>query len=383
VELSLTEEQALIRDSARKFVASNAQVAASMASQGERESRDAPWSDLASQGFLAIALPAEYGGVGGAAELAIVCREFGRGPLREDYISSAIFPGQLLVAGGTAEQQAALLPKIARGELITAVACYEADGNLDVLTPATKAGRRGRNYVLNGRKCLVLSGQDADLLIVSVRIEDDTHADNCSLFLLEPERPGVSLVELPLLDGTRGVDVNLQDVQVDRSNLLGMEGNGSASLRQALRYATLAACSEIAGAVSKALELTVEHVRNRKQFGVALADFQVVRAKLADMAMDCETAWAAVCTLIASFDDARQYDPQMTTAMAKVVVDDVGQRVCGQAIQLHGAMGITEECGVGRYYKRAMLTRALYGSAPSRLLEYSRGIAQMLQESPV
>ncbi|MFZ0500937.1 MAG: acyl-CoA dehydrogenase family protein [Steroidobacteraceae bacterium] len=378
MELSLSEEQELIRDSARKFVAGTPLANEPTVGGGDGSARAALWRELASHGFLAIGLPPEYGGLGGAAELAIVCREFGKHPLRAPYVSSAVFPGQLLAAGGSAEQKSALLPKIIRGELTAAVAYCEPDGQLDAAQPTASATRHGLDYVLNGRKCLVLNGGEAELLMVSARIDDGDLADNCALFLLERAQAGVSLVELPLLDGTRCADVNLKDVRVTRSSLVGMEGNGSASLRHALRYATLAACSEIAGAVSQALQVTVSHVRNRKQFGVALADFQAVRAKLADMAMDCEMAWAAVCTQIASFDDPGQHDPQMTAAMAKVVVDDIGQRVCGQAIQLHGAMGITEECGVGRYYKLAVLTRALYGSSPSRLLEYSRGLAQML-----
>jgi len=378
MDFNLTDEQRMIQESARRFVAEHYGV--------HRASGDgsgaARWRSLADLGFLSIGQPEEFGGIGGAVEIAIVCREFGRGPVLEPYISTALFAAQIIARAGELEKNRELLESIASGERIVSVAYRDADEAGEVGSVATLAHSVGDEFVLTGRKSLVLAAPEADLLIVSALAEgrDDWMGD-LTWFLVDPAQEGVTIKPLRLVDGSTCGEVTLDRVKVNSSKVLGREHKGLEALQQALRYATLGACSEVSGLCMAALDITSEYIKTRKQFGNALSSFQALRHKVADMAINCEMAKAAVHKLIASFQAPELHDPEMTQSLAKFVLDEIGQRVCSEAIQLHGAMGLTEECAIGRYYARATLIRSLYGATSSHLTNYARLLIAGLEQT--
>lgn len=366
MDFDLTDEQRMIQESARRFVAEHCKVDRSDAD------RSARWRTLAELGFLAIALPEEFGGIGDVVELAIVCREFGRGPMLEPYIGTALFAGQIIAHAGDAAQKRELLTAITSGERIVSVAHRDADVAGEVGSVPALARCDGDDFILTGRKSLVQAAPQSDLMIVTALADgrDDWMGD-LTLFLVDPAQEGVTIKPLRLVDGTWCGEVGMDAVRVKRQAILGQPHKGADALQQGLRYATLGACSEISGLCAGALENTAEYIKTRMQFGTALSNFQVLRHKIADMAIDCEMATAAVHKLLASFQAPDEHDPEMTRSLAKFSLDEIGQRVCSEAIQLHGAMGLTEECGIGRYYARATLIRALYGSTASHLANYT------------
>lgn len=376
MEFSLTEDQGMIRDSVRRFMAERytrerwGEVAAQ---QGFREEN---WKEMAELGYLAIGQPESYGGSGGPVELAVICEEFGRGLLLEPFIGTSVFAAKLIAAAGSPEQQAALLAAIMQGEKIVSVAHSEAGSGAGLKDIATTARQNGDSYVLSGRKSLVLAGPAADLLIVSARGEQ---AGEPSLFIVDPEQPGVRLTPAPMLDRTWCADVELKDVKVKAANLLGHPGSASGALNEALRYANLAVCAEMVGIIDRALEIAVEYTKTRQQFGASISTFQALRHKVADLAIDREMARSMLVILIASFQDPERYEPTMTAAMAKAHLAEIGRRVCAQAIQLHGAMGMTDECGVGRYFARANVISSLFGRADQQLQAYATLLAEHIK----
>jgi alkylation response protein AidB-like acyl-CoA dehydrogenase len=183
-----------------------------------------------------------------------------------------------------------------------------------------------------------------------------------------------------LIDGTWCGEIRFDKVRLTADRVLGTVGQGAGALHEALRYAALAACAEKVGMVLQAMLSTSEYLKIRKQFGATLSSFQALRHKIADMAIDGEMAKAALMKLVASFQAPEEHNPDMALSLAKVMLDEIGHRVCSQAIQLHGAMGLTSEFGIGRYYTRATLTRALFGSTSEHLTQYSELLAQRVRQ---
>jgi len=378
MDFNLTDEQRMIQESACRFVSEHY---ASHRAHGEGSSA-ARWRALGELGFLSIGQPEEFGGIGDAVEIAVVCQEFGRGPVLEPYIGTALFAAQIIARAGEPEKARELLAAIASGERIVSVAYRDADVAGEVGSVATLAHCVGDEFILTGRKSLVLAAPEADLLIVSALAEgrDDWMGD-LTWFLVDPAQDGVTIKPLRLVDGSWCGEVWLDHAKVSASRVLGSAHKGLDALQQALRYATLGACSEVSGLCMAALDITSEYIKTRKQFGNTLSSFQALRHKIADMAIDCEMAKAAVHKLVASFQAPELHDPEMTQSLAKFVLDEIGQRVCSQAIQLHGAMGLTEECTIGRYYARATLIRSLYGATSSHLTNYAKLLSARLEQA--
>jgi alkylation response protein AidB-like acyl-CoA dehydrogenase len=366
VDFGYTEEQVVISESARKFVEDRGR----RKTAGDLD-RDV-WNGLADYGFLSVGLPERFGGIGGPVELSIVCRAFGAGPLVEPFVGAGILPAQILAEAGTEEQKSALLPAIALGRRVVSVAYRDAPEARRSARGRTSYRKQGDSYVLNGRKCLALGAPFADQLIVSAVPAGAGAGDDesLSLFLIDSRHRNLRLAPVPLVDGVACAEVYLDDVSVGEERLIGREHDGAAALRAALRYAMLASCSQTAGAMRKALQIASDYIKVRKQFGAALSSFQVLRHKVADMAIDCEMADAAILKMIASFQVPEQHDPDLASAIAKVLVDEAGHRVCGQAIQLHGGIGMTEECDVGRYFRHVTLNKALFGGPSGHLERY-------------
>ena len=377
VDFGHTEEQVLIAESARKLVDGLGPAAV-------RAPFDpGVWRELAAQGFLSVALPERFGGVGGAAELAIICRAFGAGALREPYVGAGVFPAQLVVHAGSEAQLAVLLPAIAAGERILSVAYLDAP---EAPGPTTYR-RDGGAYVLQGRKCLALGAPAADQLIVSASRADSPEGAGLSLFLVDRQASGLHLTDTPLVDGGSCAEVWLEAVRVPEEALLGREGAAADALAAALRFATLGCCSQTAGAMGEALRITADYLKVRKQFGVTLSSFQVLRHRIADMTIDCQMAEAAILKMVASFEAPEQHDPDLALSLGKVMLSEAGHRVCSQAIQLHGGVGLTEECTVGHYFRHVTLNSALFGGPADHLARYGaqlteRGLAEAASPEP-
>ncbi|HZG33867.1 MAG TPA: acyl-CoA dehydrogenase, partial [Sphingopyxis sp.] len=216
---------------------------------------------------------------------------------------------------------------------------------------ATRAERAGDGWRVSGEKTLVLGAGGADAWLVSARDGDDI-----ALFLIGADATGVSLVSTPLHDGSAAATMFFEDAPARR-----VEGDGLAALREGLSHAILALCAELVGAMERSIEISAEYLRTRKQFGVTIGSFQSLQHRIADMTAERELARSMLLALLSSFENDDASTRARMVGGAKAFVTGAARNVCGQGIQLHGGMGMTEECAIGHYFKRAVVADLLFG----------------------
>ncbi|MCY1532653.1 Acryloyl-CoA reductase (NADH) [compost metagenome] len=208
----------------------------------------------------------------------------------------------------------------------------------------------------------MLGASDAQAFIVSARIPGTA---GISLLLVDADSPGLERQALPLHDGTWVEELNFDGVEVAADALLCEAGEGLPALREGLAHGIVTLCAELIGGMEKTLEVTADYLKVRQQFGVPIGSFQALQHRIADMAAEMEIARSMLHVALSSManDDADTRDK--TLSGAKMLIGRAARFVCGQGIQLHGGIGMTEEYLVGHYYKRAVVADLLLGSSDS------------------
>jgi alkylation response protein AidB-like acyl-CoA dehydrogenase len=269
--------------------------------------------------------------------------------------------------------RAALVPKIAAGDLLLAFAHAERQSRYDLADVATTARHDGADYILDGVKSLVIHGDCADRLIVSARLAGVRRdRDGLGLFVVDAGAAGVSRRAYPTVDGLRAAEVTLSDVRVGPDQVLGEPGKAFPLIAQVVDAAIAALAAEAVGAMAAMHELTVEYLKTRKQFGVPIGNFQVLQHRAAEMLIALEEArsMAFFATMMAEEPDPAER--RKAIAAAKVQIGRSGRFVGQQAIQLHGGIGMTMEYKVGHYFKRVTMIDAMFGDADHHLAELAR-----------
>lgn len=381
----LTEEQRMLQDSVRRFVEKRYARSAESPGEGEGGAGDGlgHWPSFAENGWLAAALPEEYGGLGGSiVDTTLICTELGRGLATEPFMGCGVLAAQTIVAGGSPEQRQRLLPALAEGSRRVALAYGESTSFGDPELVQAQAKLTEGGYVLRGRKTLVLGARGADEFIVSAALQEAPGVSaGIALFLVDARSEGLVLHSLPLLDGSQSAELELNGVVVGPEALLGDPVAAIPALRHGLAHAVAALGAELVGAMEKSIEITAEYLKVRKQFGVNIGTFQVLQHRMADMAAECEMARSMLYALLSAIeaDDADARD--RAAWQAKALIGRSAKFVCGQGIQLHGGMGMTEECGVGAFYKRAVVADVLFGSSDRQDARCAAALRQELLEA--
>lgn len=352
MEFRDNEEQSLLRSSARRFAeAPGFSGDRRLAAPSEPSTR---WQDLAQLGWLGIPLPEDVGGLAlSPIEIAILMEEFGRGLVVEPFVSTVLSGALLIDRLGDAAQRKALLPRVIAGELTLALAHEEAGtrGSLDAVT--TKAVQHGNDWMLTGRKRAVLGAPSAETILVSAQVQ----GKGISLFLLDPDSPGVSTVAYRTIDGFSAADIVLDNV---RCIPLGKPG-AAATLADLLDEIGVALAAEALGGMERVTALTVDYLKSRRQFGQPLAGFQVLRHRVAEMAGELEMARSALhygLWGLAQTDNAQR---RRAAAGAAARVLRAGRFICESGIQLHGGVGMTDASEVGHHYRRFLAIDAILG----------------------
>jgi alkylation response protein AidB-like acyl-CoA dehydrogenase len=356
------EERVMFVESANRFLADHyddrhrRRLASSADGFGLEE-----WRAYAELGWLAALLPVEHSGLGGdAQDLTILMEAVGRGLLLEPLLASLVMGARLIELAGSASQQAAILPALASGDLMLAFAHMEPAAGHDrawVHTVAEPAGAAG--YRMSGEKTQVLHGNAAQQLIVSARVTDVS--GTLGLFLIDRNASGVHIETLRAIDGRPMARVRLDGVTVSPAQRLG-SGDAEPIVEAVLDRATLGACAEALGAMSACNAATLAYLKNRKQFGRSLANFQVLQHRMVDMTI-AEVQARALIHAAAEGLDADAVERARWVSAAKIKTDESARFVCEQSIQLHGGMGMTDDLAIGHYYKRVLLLGSLFGDA--------------------
>jgi alkylation response protein AidB-like acyl-CoA dehydrogenase len=359
--LILTEEQSMLRDSARAFLNENAPVAQL---RKLRDSADPlgwsadTWQRLAEMGFTGVLVPEAQSGTGlGFVEAAVILAQVGRTLTASPLLSSAIVAVTALRQTGTAAQQAEWLPRLASGEKIATLAIDEHRKHRpDAISLA--AMRTGSGWRLDGQKTFVPDGHAADLLIVAAR----TSAQGITLFAVPRTAPGVSVERVTLVDSRYAARITFSGVSLDDAAVMGAVDGGAAALAIALDAGRLGAAAELLGLASEVFARTTDYLKGRKQFGKLIGEFQALQHRAADLYVEIEIARAAVVAAAQAFD-ADPAGAWRAVAVAKAKAGASATRAVQEGVQMHGGMGMTDEFEIGFFMKRARVLQEYLGDS--------------------
>ena len=365
MDLTLSDEQRMLRESVDRFVGETytADHRRKLANDPLGFSADI-WKQFAELGWLALPIPEGYGGLGGGAvEIGILMEAFGRGLVSEPYLSTIVIGAALISECGSEAQKQALLPKVADGSLYLAFAHSERAARFDLADVATIAKQTPEGWRLDGRKTAVLDGNAAGQFIVSARIsEGNGTAGKLCLFLVPHGAPGLTLRDFQRLGGGRACNIELKDVRLPADALLGHGSDALPAIEAVVDRAMAALGAEAVGIMQTLLDQTLEYTKIRKQFGRPLSANQVIRHRLADMAMQCDEA-RSMALRAALMADAEPVARSRAASGAKAKIGKCARFVAEQSVQLHGAMGVTEELDIGSYFKRLLAFETLFGGS--------------------
>jgi alkylation response protein AidB-like acyl-CoA dehydrogenase len=364
--LVLTEEQSMLRDSARGLISDKAPVTHL---RQLRDSKDAAgfsrelWKEFAGMGFAGLLVPEEFGGSAlGCVEAGVVMEEIGRTLMPSPFLSTAVLAVSALARGGSAAQKAEHLPKISKGELIASLAVDEGAKHRPLQT-SLKAVRSGNGFKLTGSKALVVDGHVAGLLIVAARSAGAAGESNgMTLFLVDPKAKGVATERTVMVDAHNAARIEFDNVEVDSDHVLGEVDQGHALLEGVLDIGRGAVASEMVGLSEEVFSRTVTYLKERKQFGKAIGEFQALQHRAAQLYIDIEITRAAVLkalqTLDGNFEKAAN-----SVAVAKARAGTTATRAVQEGVQMHGGMGMTDQFDIGFFMKRARVCEELFGDA--------------------
>jgi alkylation response protein AidB-like acyl-CoA dehydrogenase len=369
MHFSLNDDQAALRDGIRRYLDENhdfeARQRALAASEGLNR---AAWDGLVALGLLAIDVHEENGGLGlSAIEAMLAQEELGRA-LAVEPIGLSALAATIIDRHGSDAHRAAWLPAIMAGETLAVIAHGEPATSGHPARLETKATPRKGGFTLSGAKSVVIGGDAANLLLVSAAT-----ADGSSLFLVPADAQGVTIKPLYLTDDRRAADIILNDVAVDAEAWLGPD-----AVTDAYDRMRIALCADMLGAMSKAIDLTVEYMGIRRQFGQALSEFQALQHRVADIYVEIEQARSALFAGMAALLYGDPAERPAAIAAAKAQVGFAARFVGGHAIQLHGGIGMTEEYAVGHVFRRLTVSDASLGNADTQLAM----LAETILEEP-
>jgi pimeloyl-CoA dehydrogenase small subunit len=370
MDFELSEEQRLLQDSVARMLAGVYDAEKRKRYSGETDGFSrALWRQYAELGLLGLPFEEKHGGIGGGAvETMIVMERFGRVLALEPYLASVILGGGLLRLGGSGAVQSAILPKVAAGETLLSFAHAERQARYDLFDVAATARKDGSDFILDGEKTLVLNGDSADFFVVSARLAGSRRdRAGLGLFLVDATAKGVTRRGYPTIDGRRAAEVSLSGVRAASDAVVGEIGSAAALIEQVSDHAIAALCAEAVGAMDALHENTVEYLKNRKQFGVPIGNFQVLQHRAADMLIALEQARSMALFAAMMADDPDPAARRQALSAAKVQIGRSGRLIGQQAIQLHGGIGMTMEYSAGHYFKRLTAIDTLFGDADHHL----------------
>lgn len=375
MDFELSDEQRLLKDSVERLTTQryDFETRKKFMSEPDGWSRDM-WRQYAELGLTALPFAEEHGGIGGGpVETMIVMEAFGRALALEPYFATVVLGGGFLRHGASEAVRGELLPKVAAGEALLSFAHIERQARYDLADVTTTARKDGARHVLNGEKSLVVHGDCADTLIVSARLSGAQRDRNgIGLFLVDAKAPGVSRRGYPTMDGLRAAEITLANVKVGADAVIGEPGNAFPLIERVVDSGIAALAAEAVGAMSAMHEITVDFLKQRKQFGVPIGNFQVLQHRAGDMLIALEQArsMAMLATMMSEEQNAAERRKAITAA--KVQIGRSAKIVGEGAIQLHGGIGMTMEYKVGHYFKRVTMIDKTFGDADHHLAALAR-----------
>ena len=364
--LVLSEEQSMLRDSARGLISDKAPVSHLRQLRDSKDptgfSRDL-WKTFAEMGFAGLLVPEDFGGSGlGCVEAGVVMEEIGRNLMPSPFLATSVLAASALSRGGSAAQKSEHLPGIADGSLLASLAIDEGAKHRPLMTKM-QAVRSGNGFRLVGDKAFVVDGHTAGLLIVAARTAGAAgEREGLTLFLVDPKAKGIEIERTAMVDSHNAARIRFDNVEVNADGVLGEVDQGGALLEGVLNIGRGAVASEMVGVAEGVFGRTVDYLKERKQFGKAIGEFQALQHRAAQLYIEIEITRAAVLkalqTLDADFDNAGA-----AVAVAKARAGSTATLAVQEGVQMHGGMGMTDQFDIGFFMKRARVCQELFGDS--------------------
>ncbi len=384
MDFTFTEEQIALQDTLERFIDKDytfEQRRKNLAA--ERHFNEATWSSFADLGILALPFAEEDGGLGGSPlDTYLVMRTLAKGLVLEPYISTVVLSGSFLQHHASAEQRSVLIPAIADGSARFAFAHYDVESRYQESRIHTSASKNGEKWVLNGHKAVVVDAPVCDHWLITARTAGETNdTHGLSVFLIKADHPGITVKPYKLHDGHLAADLVIDNAEVSADALIGTADEAYPAIMQALAATNAALAAESAGLMQAMNEATLEYMKTRKQFGVAIGTFQALQHRMADMAIAAEQATSMALLASISQSDENPQERINKGAAARVLLARLSRHVGEEAVQLHGGMGVTDELIVPHYFKRITVLNSQYGDADFHLQRYSDSLLNSATDS--
>ena len=364
MDMGLTEIQQMLKSSAQEFL--GRECPTTLVREMEEDERGYPdelWRQMAGLGWAGVPFPEVYGGTGGDfLDLAVLLEEMGRALVPSPYFSSVVLGGLTVLDAGSDAQKDDLLSRVCDGSSVLTLAVTEASASYEAWGVEATATADGNGFALNGAKLFVPDAHVADVIIVAARTGSaDSPEDGITLFLVPARMEGLEVTPMRIIGNEQQFEVSLNNVRLPASAVLGEVNGGWPVVQRALQRAIAGQCILMLGGATAVLDMTVEYVKQRTQFGRPVGSFQAVQHHCAQMATDVEgcrgVAYQAAWML------AEGLPAQREISIAKAWISQAYRRVCATAHQCHGAIGFTKEHDLQLYTRRAKVQELGYGDA--------------------
>jgi alkylation response protein AidB-like acyl-CoA dehydrogenase len=364
MDFGFTEEQEMLRTSARDFLTTEcpADLVKEMA-EDEQGYKPDMWAKMAELGWMGLAFPEEYDGMGMTfLDLAVLLEETGRAVLPGPFFSSVVEAGFAVLEAGSEEQKKEILSRIATGEAIATLAVTEPSASYEPSAIAVTAKAEGDGYVISGTKLFVENAHIADYIIVAARTKKGGKPEQgITLFVVEGKAPGISTTLLKTISGSKQCEVIFDKVKAPKSSVLGKVDQGWAAVEKVIQKAAVAKCAEMVGGAQAALDMSVAYAKERVQFGKPIGAFQAIQHHCANMLIDVDSS--RFLTYQAAWKVSEGMEATMEVSMAKAWVNEAYRRVTQLGHQIHGGIGFCMDHDMPLYFKAAKTGESLFGTS--------------------
>jgi alkylation response protein AidB-like acyl-CoA dehydrogenase len=362
MDLSFSAEQKMLRENVGRYCRDRL-VRNSLQQDDVAFSRE-HWTAFANMDWLGVLMPEDVGGINGSIiDACIILEEFGRHLVVQPYLPCAVLAGLTIERATNSTQRGALLGSMIRGELIVSLAHTELTARGDTACVETMAQRGSSGeYLLTGKKTLVLAGPIADKFMVSARLASEHGGrGGVAVFLVDRNAPGICRRDYHLIDGRCAADLTLEEVKVDKDALLITGEQGLLAIEEAIDFAIIGLCAEAVGAMDDIIKVTAEYLKTRRAYGSTLNTFQALQHRLADMLVELELSRSMLYCAFAAFSGSNLVERRRVVSSAKALIGRSAKFVAANGIQLHGAQGMVDDYLIGQHFKQLTVIEAVFG----------------------
>ena len=364
MDLGFSEEQEMLRKASREFL--EKECPKSLVQEMEKRETGYPpelWEKMSNLGWMGLVLPEAYGGVGGSfLDLVILLEEMGRALLPGPFFSTVVLGALPILTAGSEEQKQTFLPHIASGEQILTLAWTEPNVSYRAAGVTVPATPYKNDYVIQGIKLFVPYAHVADWILCVARTGNGAAPeDGITVFIVDAKSPGIAVTVMDTMAGERQCEVEFKDVRVPRDRILGQLDRGWEWMEKVLEQTAVASCVQMVGGAQRVMEMTAEYAKMRVQFGRPIGAFQVTAHRSADQLIDVEAARTIIYQAAWLISEGLPCAKEVS--LAKVWANEAYWRICVEAHQTHGGIGVTEEFELGLYTWRAKAAQFAFGDS--------------------